>query len=143
HLLAIAAREHANHVASTKDGCDRVSAHRGFRAHRSRQRAESPIELGDDGHEDRSDCAQVRLQRFRLADAGGERRVRREHDAPYIHRRDGAIDPRRGLYSAAPEAGLLTDRPGACNPRGCRVSRLLVSASVSATTPTLSLAVAL
>ena len=42
----------------------------------------------------------VRLQRLRLADDRGERRLGGEHDAPHDDRGDGAADPRRRLHAA-------------------------------------------
>ena len=123
HLLAAPAGEHADDVAHAEDRRGRVSAHRRDRAHRARQRAESPGELGDDGHEDRPDRAALRLQRLRLAHDRGERRLGGEHHAPHDDRRDRAPDPRRRLHGRAAPAGLLDpavpNRPAP--PRDARV----------------------
>jgi hypothetical protein len=107
HLLAAAAREHADDVAHAEDGRRRLSAHGGDRAYRARQRAESPGQLGDYGDEDRPDRSAVRLQRLRLADDRGERGLRGEHDAPHHHAGDGAFDPRRRIHRRAPPSGLF------------------------------------
>ena len=52
----------------------------------------------------------VRLQRLRLADDRGERRVGREHDAPHDDRGDGAADRDAGFTPRAPPAGLHDPR---------------------------------
>jgi CofH subfamily radical SAM domain protein len=93
-----------------QDGRDGLPPHRLDRADRPRQRAQPPVELGHDGNEDRPDRAALRLQRLRLADDRGERRVGGEHDASYLHRGDGAPDPRRRLHAGPPPTGLLHHR---------------------------------
>ena len=87
-----------SHMA--EDGRGGLSAHRRVRAHRARQRSQPAVELGHDGDEGRADRAALRLQRLRLADDRGERRLRREHDASHDDRRDGAADPDAGFTPA-------------------------------------------
>ncbi len=97
-----------------KTDARRVSPHRRHRPHRARQRAESPGELGDDGHEDRPDRAALRLQRLRLAHDRGERRLGGEHDASHDDGGDRAPHSRR---RASPS------RAGGRTTRSCRSKR--------------------
>ena len=85
--------------------------------------------------------ASLRLQRLRLAHDRGERRVGSEHDAPHDDRRDGAFITDAGFTPARrrQDYSLIDPVARSRDPRGCRVTKARLSASASATTPTVSL----